>query len=80
MKDIANMDQTPLPFVIDNGKTYAEKGSSEVWRVSGLDKRQCSVKLTILADGKSRVKPLIIFGYKVLRIKSNEQDAWDRRV
>ena len=29
-KDIANMDQTPLPFVLDDGKFYAEKGSSEV--------------------------------------------------
>ena len=35
-KDIANMDQTPLPFVLDDGKTYADKGSSEVWFVSDL--------------------------------------------
>ena len=34
-KDIANMDQTPLPFVLDDGKTYASKESSEVWCVSG---------------------------------------------
>ena len=32
-KDIANMDQTPLPFVLENGKTYADKGISEVWCV-----------------------------------------------
>ena len=29
-KEIANIDQTPLPLVLDDGKTYAEKGSSEV--------------------------------------------------
>ena len=64
MKDIANMDQTPLLFVMDDGKTYADKGSCEVWRAthgSGLDKRQCSAQLTIFADEKPRVKPLGIF-------------------
>ena len=30
-KVIANMDQTPLPFALDDGKTYADKGSSEIW-------------------------------------------------
>ena len=52
--NIANMDQTPLLFVCDDGKTYANKGSSEVWCVPGssvLEKRQCSVQLTIFADG-----------------------------
>ena len=80
MKDIANMDQTPLPFVIDDGKTNADKGSSEVWCAthdSVIDKRQCSVQLTTFADGKSRAKPLVIFRGKGLRIKSKEQDAWD---
>ena len=46
---------------------HADKGSSEVWcatRSSGLDKRQCSVQLTIFADGKPRVKHLIIFEAK----------------
>ena len=41
--DIANMDQTPLP---DDGKTYNNAGSNEVWSASaasGLDKRQCTV-------------------------------------
>ena len=82
MKDIANMDQTPLLVAIDEGKTYADKGSSEVWCAihgSGLDKRQCSVQLTIFEDGKPRKKPVIFRG-KGLRIKIKEQDAWDRRV
>ena len=63
-KDIANMDQTPLPFVLDDGKTYADKRSSEVWCVSGfsgLDKRQCSMQLTIFVDGVPRVRPLVVF-------------------
>ena len=61
-KDIANMDQTPLPFVLDDGKTYADKGRSEVWCVlesSDLDKWQCSVQLTTFADGAPRVRPLV---------------------
>ena len=40
-KDITNMDQTALPLVLDDGKTYVDKGSSEAWCVpgsSGLDK------------------------------------------
>ena len=39
-----NTDQTPLPFVMDDGKTYADKRTSEVWRAThglGPDKRQC---------------------------------------
>ena len=82
MTDIANMDQTPPPFVMNDGKAYAEKGSSEVWcdtHGSGLHKRQCSVQLTIFADRKPQVKPLFIFRSKGLRIKSKEQDAWDQR-
>ena len=82
-KDIANMDQTPLPFVLDDGKTYSDKGSSEVWCVSGssgLDKRQCSMQLTIFADGVPLVRPLVMFRGKSLRITRKEQETWDRRV
>ena len=82
-KDIANMNQTPLPFVPDDGKIYADKGSSEVWCVSGssgLDKQQCSVQLTIFVDGVPRVRLLVIFCGKGLRITCKEQEAWDRRV
>ena len=46
LSDIANMDQTPLPFVLDDGKTYNDKGEKEIWCAtapSGLDKRQCTV-------------------------------------
>ena len=60
--DIANMDQTLLLFVRDDGKTNANKGSSEVWCVSessGLEKRQCSVQLTIFADGVTPCPPSV---------------------
>ena len=83
MKDIANMDQTLLPFVMDDGKTYPDKGSSEVWYAtygSGLDKEQCSVQLAIFANGKPRMKLFVIFRGKGLRIKSKEEDAWNRLV
>ena len=48
------MDQTPLPFVLDDGTTYDAKGSKEICFTSGqsgLDKRQCTVQLTIFGDG-----------------------------
>ena len=44
--DLANMDQTALPFVLDDGKTYYKKGVKEFWvqsRQSSLDKRQATV-------------------------------------
>ena len=42
-------------------------GEKSVWihgGASGLDKRQCTVQLTLFADGVPRVKPLIIFRRK----------------
>ena len=69
-RNIANMDQTPLPFTFCSGKTYDNTGERSV-RVrggaSGLDKRQCTVQLTLFADSEPRVKPLLIF-----RGKGNE--------
>ena len=35
LSDRANMDQTPLPFVMDDGKTYNRTGAKEVWCASG---------------------------------------------
>ena len=52
--DLANIDQTISPFVLVDGKTYDKKGVKEVWTQSGqsgLDKRQATVQLTVLADG-----------------------------
>ena len=71
LSDIANIDQPPLEFCFNTkGATYADTGEKTVWCIttgSGQDKRQCTLKLTIFADGVPRVKPLIIF------IKGTEQ-------
>ena len=58
--DLANMDQTPLLFVLDDGKTFDKKGMKEVSAQSeqlGLDKRQATVQLTVFADKADRVRP-----------------------
>ena len=61
LKQIANVDQTPLPFSFTNGGTYADTADKTVWvrgDGSGLDKRQCMAQITLFADGEPRTKPL----------------------
>ena len=44
------MDQTPLPFVPDDSRTYDTVGAKEIWvrsGQSGLEKRQCTVQLIV---------------------------------
>ena len=68
---IANFNQTPLPFTFNSGQSYNKTGEKTVWHrgaASGLDKRQCTVQLTIFTDGEARVPPLLIFRGKGLRI------------
>ena len=60
LADIANMDQTPLPFILDDKITHETTGSKDVCcrsGASGLDKRQATAHITLFADGKPRVKP-----------------------
>ena len=81
LSTIANVDQTPLPF--NKGQGYDQMGAKSVWHCgaqSGLDKRQGTVQLTILADGEPRIKPLLTFRGKGLRISQTEEKAYDRRV
>lgn len=82
--EIANMDQTPLEFdVFAKGATYETRGTKSVWvksNGSGLDKRQATVQLTIFADGVKRIKPLVVFRGKGLRISDREKFRWDSRV
>lgn len=50
-------------FCFSKGPTYADRGDKTVWvrgGASGLEKRQCTVQLTIFADGEPRIKPLDI--------------------
>ena len=80
---IANVDQTPLPFTFNSGQGYNKKGDKTVCHrgaASGLDKCQCTVQLTIFADGEARVPPLLIFRGKGLRISQAEKSKYDRRV
>ena len=73
---IANMDQTPLPFCFMDGGTYEDTGAKNVWvrsGASGLEKRQCTAQITLFADGEPRVKPLLIFKGKGKRISMREK-------
>jgi len=45
-----------------------------------LDKRQCTVQLTLFADGIPRVKPLVIFRGTGKRIALRERLKYDKRV
>ena len=68
---------------MDDGYTYNQKGAKEVWTQSGssgLNKRQCTVQLTVFADGKARVRPTIIFRGTGRRIKKSESSLYDKRV
>ena len=70
------MDQTPLQFCFSDGPTYADTGDKTVWvrgGSSGLEKRQCTVQLTIFADGEPQIKPLLIIRGKGLRISLREK-------
>ena len=80
---IANMDQTPLPFIFSGGETYACMGEHSVWvrgGASGLDKCQCTGQLTLFADSEPRVKPLLIFRGTGKRIALSQLVRYDRRV
>ena len=60
---------------MDGGKTYAHKGSFEIWCAthdSGLAKRQCTVLLTTFTDGKSKVRSLVVFEGKGLSIANKK--------
>ena len=81
--ELRKIAKAPLPFTFTDGTTYKDTGASTVWvrgGASGLDKRQCTVQLTIFADGESRVKPLIIFWGKGKQITFCEKVHYDQRV
>ena len=83
LENIANMDQTPMPFEIGTDSTYSETGARTVWVKSlgsGLDKRQATVQLTGHADGIPHPRPMIVFHGKGLRITTKEQQQWDKRL
>src|SRR6266516_386562 len=64
LSEIANMDQSPLPFELQKGRTYATKGSRTVAlraARNGWEKRQCTLQIIVFADGIARCKPLLMF-------------------
>ena len=76
------MDQVPLPFVINQGKTYDDKGSKQVWvsqPTSGLGKRQATLQLCIRASGKQSVKPAIVLRGKG-NVAMDEKSQYDNRI
>lgn len=60
-----HMDQIPMPVVFCGKRTLHLKGANDVAirhpHGSGLDKRQCSLQLTIRAEGEQHIKPMLIF-------------------
>ena len=83
LSTIANVDQTPLPFSFNAGHGYSQTGAREVWHqgaASGLEKCQCTVQLTLFADGEPQIKPLLIFHGKGKRLPCDERQQYDHRV
>ena len=77
-----NVDQVPLPFVVDQDRTYADKGAQSVWIAqpgSGLEKRQATLQLVIRPEGEQSVKPTIVFR-GLGKISPKEAQEYDKRV
>ena len=75
------MDQTGS-FIIDDGKTYQTTNSKDVWcksSQSGIDKLQCTVQLTVFAEGIRRIRPLLIFRGQGLSIKNSKKEQFSIR-
>lgn len=76
LHQVANFDKTPLPFCFDDSPTYTDMGDKPVWIRgcgSGLEKRQFTAHITLFADRKARVKPLLMFRGKGKRISFREK-------
>ena len=77
-----NLDQSPMPFVVDQKKTYeiikpGEK-HHKTWisqPASGLDKRQCTLQICIRGDSE-QPRIAIIFRGTGKRVRQDEQNAW----
>ena len=77
-----NHDQVPLSFVNGQSKTWAPKGSKHVsfaQPFSGLEKRPCTIQLTIGSGGKL-MQCAIIFRGIGKQISKVEKTAHDNRV
>jgi hypothetical protein len=75
-----NADQVPLPFVVEQNRTWESKGSKSVWLLQpgggALSKRQATLLLFFCADPSVVCRPAIIFRGMGKRIKASERAAW----
>lgn len=80
-----NVDQSPLPFVVDVKRTYEQieyKHSEKIWIAqpgSGLDKRQCTLQILTRAEGE-QPRIAVIFRGKGKRISPDEKMSWHQDV
>ena len=77
-----NVDQVPLPYVINQDRTCEESGSKQAWVFqpsSGLDRRQATLQLCIRASGEQIIKPAIVFRGKG-NVVAIERLLYDKRV
>ena len=77
-----NVDQVPLPFVVEQDRTYDFSGSKQIWVSqpgSGLDKRQATLQLCIRAEGRQTVKPAIVFRGKG-NVSTQEREKYDKDI
>eukprot|EP00794_Sanderia_malayensis_P021199 gene21199-23281_t len=74
-----NIDQVPLPFVVEQEKTHDALGTKQIWvsqPSSGLDKRQATLQLCIHASGEQNIKPGIVFRGKG-NVTNEEKGQYD---
>ena len=75
-----HMDQIPMPFVFSGKRTLHFKGAGGVPirhpQGSGLEKRQCTLQLTIRAVGEQNIKPILIFRGTGTRIPNSERSLY----
>lgn len=77
-----NVDQVPLPFVVEQDGTYDFSGSKQIWVSqpgSGLDKRQATLQLCIRAEERQTVKPAIVFRGKG-NVSTQEREKYDKDI
>lgn len=83
LKNICNLDETPICFEYLTGRTYSLKGLKTIWAKatkSGWSKRQATLILCVFADGIARIPPVIIFHGKGSARMNAERQLYDPRV
>ena len=74
-----HMDQIPLPFVLDSGRSLNQIGEPVfIFQPagSGLDKRQATIQLCIRAEGNEGVRIALIFRGIGKRLRQEEKAAY----